>query len=606
MKKRFFGILLALCMVLCLVPATASAADFTGWTALGSGNWNLGSGKYYLNSDISMSELLRTQENADVTIDLNGHVLTAEWGVRASAGSSLTIQDSAPTALHTDGNAQLPAGGVLRARHNTVDVGVLTADYTYRSAKLYLNGGTILQSTINVMSGSKLSVGDTAQIRGCKVDFRASSYDAATTLYANGGVIEGEVTGYGIIENTVSTVTSFYGSQNYNVKIRGGLFYGQSLDEVKEKDGTLVTYQSEGETYATQVLPVGRKAVEPDNPKKDGWIFTGWFQNDGTAFDFNTPVTEALTLTAGWFDPATAGGKGDKGDPGVTPQLRVNSETNEWEVSYDGGESWASLGVQATGDKGDTGETGATGAAGADGKDGQNGKDGVTPLFRVDPVQNLWEISYDGGESWTSYAQATGDRGEKGDPGADGKDGKDGLVPSIGENGNWWLGETDTGVKAFVKGDQGEKGEKGDRGSSGSDGENGKDGKDGVDGRDGRDGENGKDGRGIANAEINADGELVLTYTDKTTVNLGKVVGADGKDGLTPAIGENGNWWLGEADTGVKAIGGAAAAASAEETAPQNGDPLAAIAIAVAGLALAGDAALALALYAVAKKKKGE
>ena len=31
-----------------------------------------------------------------------------------------------------------------------------------------------------------------------------------------------------------------------------------------------------------------------------------------------------------------------------------------------------------------------------------------------------------------------------------------------------------------------------------------------------------------------------------------------GKDGLTPFIGENGNWWIGEKDTGVKAAADAA------------------------------------------------
>lgn len=32
------------------------------------------------------------------------------------------------------------------------------------------------------------------------------------------------------------------------------------------------------------------------------------------------------------------------------------------------------------------------------------------------------------------------------------------------------------------------------------------------------------------------------------------VAGEDGKDGLTPTIGENGNWWIGEQDTGVSAM----------------------------------------------------
>ena len=81
-----------------------------------------------------------------------------------------------------------------------------------------------------------------------------------------------------------------------------------------------------------------------------------------------------------------------------TPRLRINAETGEWEVSYDEGQTWTSLGVKATGDKGDKGDPG---------QDGADGKDG-----------------------------------------SDGKDGKDGLTPFIGENGNWWIGEKDTGVKA--------------------------------------------------------------------------------------------------------------------------------------------------------------
>lgn len=46
-----------------------------------------------------------------------------------------------------------------------------------------------------------------------------------------------------------------------------------------------------------------------------------------------------------------------------------------------------------------------------------------------------------------------GPKGDTGDPGAPGAKGDDGLTPYIGANGNWFIGNTDTGVKA-----QGEKG----------------------------------------------------------------------------------------------------------------------------------------------------
>lgn len=73
----------------------------------------------------------------------------------------------------------------------------------------------------------------------------------------------------------------------------------------------------------------------------------------------------------------SSGSNGKDGKDGITPQLRINVETNEWEVSYDNGITWTSLGVKATGEKGDKGDKGDTGAAGADGKDGIDGKDGV-------------------------------------------------------------------------------------------------------------------------------------------------------------------------------------------------------------------------------------
>ena len=41
-----------------------------------------------------------------------------------------------------------------------------------------------------------------------------------------------------------------------------------------------------------------------------------------------------------------------------------------------------------------------------------------------------------------------GPQGKPGNDGQDGIDGKNGLTPYIGENGNWFIGDTDTGVKA--------------------------------------------------------------------------------------------------------------------------------------------------------------
>ena len=70
-------------------------------------------------------------------------------------------------------------------------------------------------------------------------------------------------------------------------------------------------------------------------------------------------------------------------------------------------------------------------------------------------------------------------------------------------------------------------------GADGKDGINGVDGKDGINGTNGTngtDGKDGKDGLGIASVEKNAAGELVITFTDGTSKNLGNIVGEKGED----------------------------------------------------------------------------
>lgn len=98
---------------------------------------------------------------------------------------------------------------------------------------------------------------------------------------------------------------------------------------------------------------------------------------------------------------------------------------------------------------------------------------------------------------------------------------------------------------------------------------NGKDGTDGQNGLDGKNGENGKDGTDGQNIELRLDGEsgyVQWKYSNSDMwVNLISIKdlkakdgrdgldGTPGKDGLTPYIGENGHWWIGDLDTDVPA-----------------------------------------------------
>lgn len=131
-------------------------------------------------------------------------------------------------------------------------------------------------------------------------------------------------------------------------------------------------------------------------------------------------LTAALGLTAC-----------SNGADGVTPQLRINSETNFWEVSYDKGATWVSMDVKATGADGKNGVDGTNGKDGIDGKDGVNGKDGINGVNGKDGANG-----------------ADGKDGKDGADGVNGTNGTNGVTPTVGADGYWYIGEENTGIYA--------------------------------------------------------------------------------------------------------------------------------------------------------------
>ena len=196
------------------------------------------------------------------------------------------------------------------------------------------------------------------------------------------------------------------------------------------------------------------------------------------------------------------------------------------------------------------------GVAGKDGKDGANGTNGATP--RIGDNGNWWVGNTDLG------VKAQGTQGQKG---------QDGATPRIGDNGNWWVGNTDLGVKA--QGTQGQKGQDGATPRIGDNGNwwvgntdlgvkaqgaQGQKGQDGRNGQDGRDGQNGRDG---AIPSIGDNGNWWVGDQDTGKPARGEqgergipgANGRDGQNGFTPYIGPNGNWWVDNRDTGRPARG---------------------------------------------------
>lgn len=248
-----------------------------------------------------------------------------------------------------------------------------------------------------------------------------------------------------------------------------------------------------------------------------------------------------------------------EGEDGREVELKNDGDSILWRYEGEGDDAWQTLVALSS-------------ITGADGKEVQ---------LQVADGYIQWK--YDADSDWQNLIAVSalqGMKGDKGDQGEKGEKGDSGDTPTIGANGNWWISGVDTGVKA----------------SGGSTSGSGSSSGSSAAGKDGQDGQDGASGVGIAELAINESGELVVTLTDGTEKNLGKITGEDGVGVAGVAINEKGELIVTLTD-GTELNAGAVPAG----TAAPGLEPLVYIALGAAVISLVG--MIVMAAYLLAKRK---
>jgi hypothetical protein len=249
-------------------------------------------------------------------------------------------------------------------------------------------------------------------------------------------------------------------------------------------------------------------------------------------------VTQGSMILSGEGVPSAE--KGQTGDY----YLDLSSSALYGPKTKDG---WGNSVLNLKGLKGDKGDKGDNGTNGQNGEPGQNGQPGLTP--HIGENGNWWVGNTDLGVKAQGNPGTNGQDGQPGrdgQPGQPGRDGQNGETPRIGDNGNWWIGNEDTGKPA--------RGAQGPQGNPGTNGQNGQPGRDGQNGETPRIGDNGNWWIGNEDTGKPARGAQGPQGNPGTNGQNGQP-GRDGQNGHTPHIGKNGNWWVGDQDTGKPARG---------------------------------------------------
>lgn len=165
-------------------------------------------------------------------------------------------------------------------------------------------------------NGGTPAISGNVRITGCTAD--GGKTDAVRMSYRSsisGGTFDGSVSNDGtisggtfngrVVNSKMITDGIFNGEvvNDYGT-ITGGTFNGVVTNYSTITEGAIsgitVTYKANGGIYATQIVPSGSTAIKPVDLAKHGYTFDGWYNSDGAQWDFTTPVTENITLTARW------------------------------------------------------------------------------------------------------------------------------------------------------------------------------------------------------------------------------------------------------------------------------------------------------------------
>lgn len=237
-------------------------------------------------------EVIFGVDQSFLTINQGGTVTTQPAGENTISGLLSLGKDAALTvngALVNNGRLSVSnmenlkkaasIGGDLTLNRMTI-----TEDYT-----LDMQGNLLtITGFLNFEDGANLTVKNASRVDATGVTISGGSYYCPVNV----GNAEGVITGgsfYGpVTVKKISDATPAY--------ISGGTFYNELKGSYITK-GCIVTFMNGSSQYAMQV--VKDKASAPDTPVKSGYRFVGWY-NGNAKWDFDTPVTENLTLTAKW------------------------------------------------------------------------------------------------------------------------------------------------------------------------------------------------------------------------------------------------------------------------------------------------------------------
>ena len=360
MKTKLLTALLTLCLVLSLTPISvttvfaANATTVTNETELTAALNNTDCTEIKLGSNIKTTVGLNVERT--VTLDLNGYTLncssTNEDIFRISSSGNLTVKDSG-TSGKIDGQNKncgfnvkggtltLEDGSIVNCTDTGGDGGAVDVSNTgvtetpTKYGKFVMNGGAIMDckagddgGAVDIGSGCTFIMNG-GTIGNCRADDDGGAVfiKQSGTFELNGGLIQncssgadgGAVKIYqnGRFTMTGGTITNckvdlggsgnaIYGSNDKAVvTITGGTFENCGTSPYSF-DAHTVTFDSDGGSAVSEQKLLNAPAVNPADPKKDGYEFDGWYLED-TKYAFDTNVTKDITLKAHWTK--TAGSK---------------------------------------------------------------------------------------------------------------------------------------------------------------------------------------------------------------------------------------------------------------------------------------------------------
>ena len=239
----------------------------------------------------------------DITHNTSAKTISFKFMGGGTVSTTYTVTFNANGGTVSPANATTGTDGKLTSLPTPARTG-----YTFNGWFTAATGGTAVNTNTVFTQNTTIYARWTANASAYTITFNANGGTVSPTTATTG--TNGRLTSLPTPARTGYTFNGWFTAATGGNAVNTNTVFTQNTTIYAQWTASTytVTFNSNnGGANVTETVNYNTKITAPQNPTREGYVFDGWYDDGDDLFDFDTPITQDLELTAKWTAEVSTG-----------------------------------------------------------------------------------------------------------------------------------------------------------------------------------------------------------------------------------------------------------------------------------------------------------